>query len=256
MPGPDGRPITILDARDSDLRLVPEFYRTVIMPSFAPDELESEAEIMDGLRSGRSRVLIAMGPDRTMLGGAVGDYFPRSHVMLLSYLAVLAAGRGQGVGAAVLTAARHAWTQELSPRLIVLEVEDPREFTGSAAYGDPVARVRFYERHGVRALPLPYMQPALGPGTARVPGLMLMVMGGADAPPGATSVNGAHVAEFLTEYFEEFEGPIQPGDTELTALLAGCARPGGLPLLTVADLPTLAERQAALPPLPRARPAE
>ena len=238
MPGPDSpdAPLTVVDARDSDLRLFPEFYRTVIVPSFPPDELESETEIMDGLRSGRSRVLIAVAADGAMLGGAIGDYFPGSNVMLLSYLAVLAAGRGQGVGAAVLEAARHAWTQELSPRLIAAEVEDPREFTGSAAYGDPVARVRFYERHGVRALPLPYLQPALGPGTARVPGLMLMVLGGTDVPPGATTVDGQHVADFLTEYFEEFEGPIQSGDTELTALLASCARPGGLPLMTVADL--------------------
>ena len=243
--GPAWKPLAIVDARDSDFQLVPEFYRTVIVPNFAPDELESETELMAGLRSGRSRVLIATDPDGTMLGGAVGDYFPRSNVMLLAYLAVLAVGRSRGVGAAVLEAARRAWTTELNPKLIVLEVEDPREFTGSAATGDPVARVRFYERHGVRTLPLPYLQPSLGPGTARVPGLMLMVMGGTDAPVGATSVDGQHVAEFLTEYFEEFEGPVQPGDSDFSQLLAGCARPGGLPLMTVDELPTLAERRAS-----------
>jgi GNAT superfamily N-acetyltransferase len=245
MPGPDSQPVTIVDARDDDFRLIPEFYRTVIEPSFTPDELQTEQELMDGLRSGRSRVLIAVSAGGAMLGGAVGDYFPRSKVMLLSYLAVLADGRGQGVGAAVLEAAKNAWTAELSPRLIVLEVEDPREFTGSAAFGDPVARVRFYERHGVRALPLPYMQPALGPGTTRVPGLMLMVLGGTDAPSGAGSVNGEHVASFLDEYFGEFEGPARPDDAELSLLLAACARPGGLPLMTVGELPSLAERQAA-----------
>ena len=69
---------------------------------------------MDGLRSGPSRVLIAVAADGAMLGGAVGDYFPLSNVMLLSYLAVLADGRGQGVGAAVLRAAKEAWTEELS----------------------------------------------------------------------------------------------------------------------------------------------
>ena len=157
--------------------------------------------------------------------------------MLLSYLAVLTGGRSHGIGATVLRAAKDAWTEELSPRLIVLEVEDPREFTGSAAFGDPVARVRFYERHGVRALPLPYLQPALSPGTARVPGLMLMVLGGTDAPSGAGSVDGQHVASFVTEYFEEFEGPARPGDAELGLLLAACARPGGLPLMTVGESP-------------------
>lgn len=245
MPGPDSQPVRIVDARDGDFRLVPEFYRTVIVPSFPPDELQTERELMDGLRSGRSRVLIAVAADGAMLGGAVGDYFPLSNVMLLSYLAVLADGRGQGVGAAVLRAAKEAWTEELSPRLIVLEVEDPRQFTGSAAFGDPAARVRFYERHGVRALPLPYMQPALGPDTGRVPGLMLMVLGGTDAPPGAGSVDGQHVASFLEEYFEEFEGPARPGDAELGLLLAACARPGGLPLMTVPELPSPQERRAS-----------
>jgi GNAT superfamily N-acetyltransferase len=247
MPGTNRQAVTIVDARDDGFRLVPEFYRGVMVPSFQPDELESEEELMAGLRSGRSRVLIATGEDGVVLGGAVGDYFPRSGVMLLAYLAVTGGGRGQGVGGAVLGAAKDAWTAELDPRLIVLEVEDPREFTGSAAYGDPVARVRFYERHGVRSLPLPYMQPALGPGTARVPGLLLMVLGGGDAPAGAATVDGQHVASFLAEYFEEFEGPPKPGDAGLSRLLAACARPSGLPLLTAAELPSLQERNGSGP---------
>lgn len=249
MPTPVDQQITIADARDDGLRLVPEFYRKVIAVSFPPDELESEDELVAGLRSGRSRVLIAQDPGGAIVGGAVGDYFPRSDVMLLAYLAVLAEGRGLGVGAAVLHAAKQAWMAELNPRLIVLEVEDPREFTGSEAFGNPVARVRFYERHGVRALPLPYMQPALSPGTARVPGLMLMVAGGAAVPAtGPTAgpadgpmVPGRHVASFLTEYFEEFEGPAKAGDTELGLLLAACDRPGGLRLMLARELPTFAE---------------
>ena len=87
------------------------------------------------------------------------------------------------------------------------------------------------------------MQPALGPDTGRVPGLMLMVLGGTDAPPGAGSVDGQHVASFLEEYFEEFEGPARPGDAELGLLLAACARPGGLPLMTVPRA-TIASRNA------------
>lgn len=256
MPSSAGQQITIVDARDDGLRLVPEFYRKVIAVSFPPDELESEEDLIAGLRSGRSRVLIARDCDGAIVGGAVGDYFPRSDVMLLAYLAVQAGGRGLGVGAAVLHAAKQAWMAELNPRLIVLEVEDPREFTGSEAFGDPAARVRFYERHGVRALPLPYMQPALSPGTARVPGLMLMVAGGAAVPAagpaGGATIPGRHVAGFLTEYFEEFEGPARVGDAELGLLLAACDRPGGLRLMLARDLPSFAEmRGMAGSPLSR-----
>lgn len=248
MPGPASQPVTVADARDNGFRHVPEFYHKVMVPSFPSDELETEEELMRGLRSGRSRVLIAVGEDGAVLGGAVGEHFPRSNVVLLAYLAAVPGGRGGGVGSAVLRAAKDAWTAELRPRFIVLEVEDPRDFKGSEAFGNPVARVRFYERHGGRALPLPYMQPALGPDTARVPGLMLMVFGdlvvfGGGVPAAAGTLDGQHVASFLAEYFEEFEGPARPGDSELELLLAACAWPGGLPLLTVDELPSTAERR-------------
>jgi hypothetical protein len=105
-------------------------------------------------------------------------------------------------------------------------VEDPRDFTGSEAFGDPVARVRFYERHGGRTLPLPYVQPPSAP-----------------VPLVARAVDGQHVALFVAEYFEEFEGTAQPGDTELELLLSACARPGGPPLLTVDELPSTVERR-------------
>ncbi|HVT69647.1 MAG TPA: GNAT family N-acetyltransferase [Trebonia sp.] len=241
MPGTPRQPVTIVDARDDDFRRVPQFYRAVIVPSFAPDELGSEDELMRGLRAGRSRVLVAVGEDDAIVGGAVGKYFPRSKVMLLAYLATLPGGRGSGVGSALLLAAKDAWTAELHPRFIALEVEDPREFKGSEPYGDPAARVRFYERHGVRALPLPYMQPALNPHTARVPRLMLMVFGGTETPSGAGRLDGRHVASFLEEYYEESEGPARPDDADLRLLLAACARPGGLPLLPAAELPSFAE---------------
>jgi GNAT superfamily N-acetyltransferase len=243
MPASASQQVTVADVRDDGFRRVPEFYRQVLAPSFAPDELLAEEELLSGLHSGRSRVLTAVASDGTVLGGTVGEYFPRSNVVLLAYLATLPGRRGGGVGSALLRAARDAWTAELSPRFIALEVEDPRDFTGSEAFGDPVARVRFYEGHGVRALPLPYMQPALSPVTGRVPGLMLMVLRGGDAPAPGETLDGQPVAAFLTEYFAEFEGPARPGDAELELLLAACAWPGGLPLLTVSDLPASAERK-------------
>jgi GNAT superfamily N-acetyltransferase len=242
MPSSASRGVAIADARNDDFQFVPEFYRTVIVPSFPPDELETEEELIGGLRAGRSRLLIARDADGTIAGGAVGEYFPRSDIMLLAYLAVRPGDRGNGLGATLLQAARDAWMAELNPRLIVLEVEDPREATSSVAFGDPVARVRFYERYGVRALPLPYVMPALSPGAERVHRLMLMVLAGADVPPGTAAADGQHVARFIAEYFEQYEGPAQPGDSELDRLLAACARPGGLPLMLAQELPAFNDR--------------
>jgi hypothetical protein len=50
-----------------------------------------------------------------------------------------------------------------------MEVEDPRYAQSNPALGDPQARVRFYERLGARALPVPYFQPAFGLAGQRVP---------------------------------------------------------------------------------------
>ena len=69
------RDIAIVDVSSGDLRFVPEFYRTVLVPCFPPDELETEAELIAGLRSGRSRVLMARDADGALAGGAVGEYF-------------------------------------------------------------------------------------------------------------------------------------------------------------------------------------
>lgn len=234
--------VTVTDARDDDGRFVPEFYRTVLMHSFPPDELDSLDNLLVAVRSDASSILIAHGRDGGVVGGAIGDRFPDSNVMLLSYLAIRSDIRSGGVGSTLLRAALADWTRRYAPDLLLLEVEDPRYFAGSADHGDPVARVRFYERFGARVLPLPYLQPALVPGLARVPKLMLMVIAGTLTQGGATHVPGRSVEAFLTEYFSRCEGPCRADDEQLHRLLAAAGRPAGLPLLAVDDLPPFEDR--------------
>ncbi len=224
-----------VDGQDS--QEVADFYRIVLAPHFSKDELETAEEIAEGLRAGVTRALAARTEDGTLVGGAVVDWFARSHVLLLSYIAVLAGQRGGGAGAKLIAAVPGAGAAGLDPLLIVAEVEDPRYFPSDPVFGGPSARVRFYERLGVRTLPLPYMQPALGAGRSRVPHLLLMVLGGSLAPPGTPRVDGETVELFLREYFEGCEGTLDPGDAQAQDLLAACRQPGGLPLLLVSDLP-------------------
>jgi GNAT superfamily N-acetyltransferase len=224
-----------LDPADSEQ--VTSFYRTVLVPHFIADELDTEENFAAGLRLGGSRALVATADGGTIVGGAVTDWFARSHVLLLSYIAVLPAHRSTGAGAALMAAVSGSGSAGLRPLLLVAEVEDPRHFASDPAHGDPRARWRFYQRLGGRTLPLPYMQPALGPGRRRVPHLLLMVLGGSTAPPGAEHIDGETVELFLREYFEGCEGPVQPGDSQLQDLLAACHQPGGLPLLPPGELP-------------------
>jgi GNAT superfamily N-acetyltransferase len=213
------------------------FYRAVLTPNFPAAELISEEELIGGLRAGVTRVLAVRAPDGTILGGAVGDWFQRSRVQLLSYIAVRPGLRGQGIGSMLLTAAVRAWTAELEPLLIVAEVKDPR-YHHDTEFGDASARVRLYERFGARALQLPYTQPAVKPNGRRVPHLMLMVFSGeASAYLSDGHVDGGIVKRFIREYFEMCEGPELRGDDELAAMFAACHVPGGLPLRFAHELP-------------------
>jgi GNAT superfamily N-acetyltransferase len=227
--------VGLLDPADAER--IASFYRTVLVPHFIADELDTEQNFAAGLRLGGTRALVATVEDGTVVGGAVTDWFARSNVLLLSYIAVLAAHRSTGAGAALMAAVSGSGSAGLRPLLLVAEVEDPRHFASDPAHGDPWARWRFYQRLGGRTLPLPYAQPALGPGRSRVPHLLLMVLGGSMAPAGAERVDGETVELFLREYFEGCEGPVQPGDSQLQALLAACRVDGGLPLLPPGELP-------------------
>ncbi|MFC4048875.1 GNAT family N-acetyltransferase [Actinomadura syzygii] len=222
-------------AADDDSGLT-DFYESVLVPNFPPDELEAKSTFVDGVRSGGTHVLAARTPAGDILGGAVGDWFGGSQVTLLSYLAVLPGVRSGGVGTQLMAAATDAWTARWNPRLQVAEIEDPRHHHATT-YGDPRARLRFYERLDARFLPIPYFQPALGKAGRRVPDLMLMVFGGTAMPWHDGTVHGAHVEEFLAEYFEVCEGPPTTDDLQLNRLLEACRAPGGLPLLPAAELP-------------------
>jgi GNAT superfamily N-acetyltransferase len=224
-----------LDADDADG--IAEFYNQILLPHFSADELEPIENFTAGLKYGATSALVAKTAGGAIAGGAVGDLFQRSNVLLLSYLAVPPAGRGAGVGGTLMKAVTGVWGSRHRPALLVMEVEDPCHHAADAAHGDPVARIRFYERLGARTLPLPYFQPALGPGGHRVPHMVLMVFGGTAAPPGTQRVDGEVVEHFLTQYLEDCEGPLRPDDTAAQRLLAACRHPGGLPLLRVDELP-------------------
>ncbi|MFI6759049.1 hypothetical protein ACIBF5_07885 [Micromonospora sp. NPDC050417] len=210
-------------------------HREVLATSFPPDQLVSLADLRKQIETGLVVVTAAVDGDGRVLGGVVGEWSPTSRVMLLSYLAVAADARGGGVGRFLYTGAVESWPARHHPCLVLAEVESPAGHSGSEAYGDPLARLRFYGRHGARLLELPYFQPALAPGLSRVPDLLLLVLhldtefhgaGGAD------TVAGEPLRQFMVEYFESTEGAV-PDDPTASALLHAMAAPGGVPLRPV-----------------------
>jgi hypothetical protein len=214
-----------------------EFYRNILFPNFEPDQLMGEEEFLATQSSAGARTVLAVDPDGTLRGGLSGQWYPSCRILLLGYLAVGSRFRGGGVGASLLRFGIERWSRELSPLLMVGEVEDPRHHEVNE-FGDPQRRFRFYRRFDAKALQLPYFQPALGPAGSRVPGFLLMVfMASPEAYAGAGAIDGAPLEEFLRQYLDECEGQIQDADPDVQRLLAACRAPGGVPLLPAGHLP-------------------
>lgn len=204
---------------DADSPGAPEMLRElhdeVLRPSFRPEEyipptvIDPSAEL----------AVIACGEDGRVLGGALGEWYPASGVLLLGYLAVRPGLRAQGVGGAVMTELRERWLDRDS--LAVLELDDPRYHEPHPDRGDPVARLRFYGRSGVELLDMPYFQPRLSNDLPRAYHMFLGVIPpiGVTLPP---ALPASRVTAFLSEYFEVCEGPAAHCDPELRQLLAAC----------------------------------
>jgi GNAT superfamily N-acetyltransferase len=195
--------------------LLRELHDEVLRPSFPPEEYVP-ATVID---PSQELAVIACSEDGRVLGGALGERYPASGVLLLGYLAVRPGLRGQGVGSAVMTALRERWLD--GDGLALLELDDPRYHEPHPDRGDPVARLRFYGASGVRLLAMPYFQPRLSSDLPRAYHMFLGVIPpiGATLPP---ALEARRVSAFLTEYFEVCEGPAVHDDPELRALLAAC----------------------------------
>nr|WP_167405815.1 GNAT family N-acetyltransferase [Sphaerisporangium cinnabarinum] len=189
----------------TDPALLRSLHRDVLTPSFPPAELVDEQELLDAHASGRLRSLGVVEEGR-VVAGVVGEWFADARVLLVLYLAIAPGRRGGGVGGRLVTAALEDW-RALDPLVVVGEVEHPAHHAGSEAYGDPVARLRFYARLGARVLALPYFQPGDGPGGERVPALLLVSFPLGPHAAG-DDVPAAPLRAFLAENLRESEGTL------------------------------------------------
>ncbi|MGH3912003.1 MAG: GNAT family N-acetyltransferase [Pseudonocardiaceae bacterium] len=229
--------INFVDAEKLDSTALVKFHREILSPNFHPDQLVTEEVFVAGQQAERSRALLAWDDKNNLVGGLTGHYYSACRVYLLGYLAVSPNFRRGGVGSALLHYGLQRWSQELSPLLMLGEVEDPREHRDTE-FGDPWRRFLFYRRFSAQVLQLPYFQPALGPSGSRVRKLLLMVfLAGPDAYTGPTTVAGRPLDCFIHEYVVESEGRLADDDVELEMLLTRCGHDDGVPLLPVGALP-------------------
>jgi GNAT superfamily N-acetyltransferase len=199
--------LVLAEAAGLSVDMFDRFYHDVLEPAFPPEELEDIDVVRETHHNPDARVpgLVAMSGGNPV-GGALGEYYPRGAIMLLAYLAVRRDLRGTGVGTALLAGALPAWRQSVPARATVAEVEDPR-FHQPGPHGDPVARLRFYERAGAKLLPVPYVQPSVGRGMPPVAGMFLICL-----DPWLESIRKDDVLAFLDEYVESAGGGLGAPD--------------------------------------------
>ena len=130
------------------------------------------------------------------------------------------------------------WYAHPAVLLAVAEVHDPRPWSGVAG-DDPLGRLRLYERLGARLLGVPFIQPALGPNGARVPGFLLLAF---HVDPsvevehdGESAVHSDIVGRFVRRYYETAEGITAPYDSQLAELLRRIEDHATIRLLPLAE---------------------
>ncbi|MFA1549451.1 GNAT family N-acetyltransferase [Actinomadura chokoriensis] len=200
---------------DAGAEIAHRFYERVLEPAFPPSELVGVAEFRTAWQSplpGFHGTL--MLEDGEPVAGALGEFSADTEIMLLSYLAVSEAMRGRGVGRELLGNVLPRWREELRPLATLAEIEDPR-FHRAGPHGDPVARVRFYDRLGGRLLPVPYFQPSLRPGQPRVRDMFLISF-----DVDRDRVPAEPLLRYLEHYVRECEGEdvVLRGDPGYNAL--------------------------------------
>jgi GNAT superfamily N-acetyltransferase len=207
--------IVFADCAELDQATFTVLYRRVLEPAFPPSELEDLDTLIGAYLSGDAGSLsLAAFRGGEPVGVALGEFHAASGIAMLGYLAVRDDQRGLGVGSALLESALPSWRTAVNPIAMLAEVEDPRSHS-KTQYGDPAARLRFYERLGSQLLPIQYFQPRLAPELPRVHGLFLVCL---DSE--LQSISADAVAQFLDDYIAGSEGkPADSSDMEYSRLI-------------------------------------
>ena len=205
--------------------LLERAYRDVLVPSFPVDELTLLPDLTESYAGAAPEpATVVVDEKGEPVAAMLLEVFPRSGVLLLSYLAARADRRSRGVGRLLLTEHLARWRRAVRPAVVLAEIEDPRHH-GVTRFGDPSARLRFYDRLGAGLLPLRYFQPSLRPGLSRVDGMFLIVLPG-DGGEAPSWVDTATLEAFLEEYFVSCEGKASAAEPRFVEVLAALRQNG------------------------------
>lgn len=182
----------------------PELYRQFLALYLETFPVEAERENPDrwlerlGVKPppGQPATFIqgAITPQETLTGGVVYEFYTRSNCGLITYLAVPASHRRQGIGKMLRNnAILHL--EEISGgnlQAVFSEMENPQTVTGGEE------RARFFEAVGSHKVDINYVQPDLGDGNGPVENLLLLW----HPTPTQQSLHPVHLQNFLKEFYQ------------------------------------------------------
>jgi GNAT superfamily N-acetyltransferase len=237
-PPPEAEVVDLRQARDDGL--MEAFYTQLYLPAFPiPSEREDpdiwRSYLYGERRDGPCEVHflivgshLAEPARRGIGGGLLFAIYPRSACVLLTYLVVDPALRGQGVARRLFEvgfrivddwAARHG-----RPIQAVLgELNDPRVVGPERDVIDPWERLLIAERLGARVVDLPYTQPELQPGQGRCDNLLLVAF----PLPGRSDceLSSATLSAFLLEFYTALGVADPATDPDLQRTLRALSQP-------------------------------
>lgn len=148
----------------------------VLAPSFVLDELEPYEEFAAKLDDNTTTLLVGVDEDGEVVAAAVFVNIRAASAVVLRQMATREDLRGTGLG----TELYHAFLQTLEeteqPSLVLAEVQHPDHHEAHPRHGDPLSRLRFYDRFDALIIDVPYYQPALAAGLQPVYGLLLLAL--------------------------------------------------------------------------------
>lgn len=151
-------------------------FDAVLAPSFVHDELEPFEEFEAKLDDGTTTLLVGVNETDEMVAAAVFVSIRSVSAVVLRQMATRQDLRGTGIGTELYHEFLRTLEQSEQPSLVLAEVQHPDYHESHPEHGDPLSRLRFYDRFDALILDVPYYQPALTPELKPVYGLLLLAL--------------------------------------------------------------------------------
>jgi hypothetical protein len=151
-------------------------FDTVLAPSFVFDELEPYEEFEAKLDDGTTTLLVGLDETQEIVAAAVFVNIRAASAVVLRQMATRQDLRGTGLGSELYRGFIATLEETEQPSLVLAEVQHPGYHEAHPRHGDPLSRLRFYERFDALVIDVPYYQPALAKGLQPVYGLLLLAL--------------------------------------------------------------------------------